>query len=361
MRKLSFLFLCIMLGIGLTTSPAGAEVLKEGLNGVWFENVELIFDESGNEIPFNVTPYHVVVPGDHFVGIVCIQGVRVKADPYHWDQGTGEQVTGIFAIRVEAVEPGITWTDNQGNVRTGARITFGAPTVTTFNAADGSSFSTGVVGDEMFAIYHQVPGTTPYEFNGTIVDDVAKATDGPLWATFGHGAGADGVWGTADDDGYAYTYTDELGQPAANFSGAARYALNAIQNNTGWNFTRDLNDPDEAEIGDTLIPGLLNDMYMNSEFTSNPYWVSGSSPWVFQSNDPAYLRATQEQPPGSCRMTGGQNRVIPAVGIDGLDTWGYEFEQLDGDYFVTTGGQIGAPSVDEPRGLYLPLRNFIRS
>lgn len=54
--------------------------------------------------------------------------------------------------------------------------------------------------------------------------------------------------------------------------------------------------------------------------------------------------------PGSCRMTGGNVTVSPALGDDGLETWSYEFKSLDLGEYITTGGQIGAPSGGIPRG-----------
>ena len=319
MRKLWLLFLCLVFGLCVAATPASADILKYGLNGMWFENVELVFDAEGNEVSWvqdfvlypDTNGYRPIGVGDYFAGILSVQGVRIDADPYHWNVDTyNDELTGVFANKIEAIETGIDWysagpdgiygtADDIIHVG-GARITMGAPTITTFNANDGSSFSTGLTGDEMFALYRDVnpaPTTgTPYEFNGTVGQDVFNATDGDLWATFGHGDGADNVWGTNDDTGYAYSYSQALGLPAQNFGGEGWYALNAIQNNTGWIFPGDLNDPDESELGGPggIIAGLLNDMYMNSEFTSNPFWVDGYSPWVFQSNDPAYISAVPE-------------------------------------------------------------------
>lgn len=53
---------------------------------------------------------------------------------------------------------------------------------------------------------------------------------------------------------------------------------------------------------------------------------------------------------GSCRMTGGNATVSPAIGEDGLDTWSYDFKSLGTGAWITTGGQIGAPSGGIPRG-----------
>ena len=53
---------------------------------------------------------------------------------------------------------------------------------------------------------------------------------------------------------------------------------------------------------------------------------------------------------GECRMTGGNATVSPAIGIDNIETWTYDFNSLDEDFWITTGGQIGAPSGGDPRG-----------
>lgn len=58
----------------------------------------------------------------------------------------------------------------------------------------------------------------------------------------------------------------------------------------------------------------------------------------------------EEQPPGPCRMTGGNATVIPSTGLLGLPTWAYGFDKVSDEYWITTGGQIGAPSGDNPRG-----------
>jgi len=56
---------------------------------------------------------------------------------------------------------------------------------------------------------------------------------------------------------------------------------------------------------------------------------------------------------GACRMTGGNATVSPAIGFDGLDTWTYEYdgvseESFDTGFWITTGGQINAPSGNQP-------------
>ncbi len=52
----------------------------------------------------------------------------------------------------------------------------------------------------------------------------------------------------------------------------------------------------------------------------------------------------------SCRMTGGNVTVSPALGDDGLETWRYDFKSLQLGEYITTGGQIGAPTGEISRG-----------
>jgi hypothetical protein len=52
-------------------------------------------------------------------------------------------------------------------------------------------------------------------------------------------------------------------------------------------------------------------------------------------------------------MTGGNATVSPTIGFDGLDTWTYDYtgpqeESFDTGFWITTGGQINAPSGNQP-------------
>ena len=86
--------------------------------------------------------------------------------------------------------------------------------------------------------------------------------------------------------------------------------------------------------------------------------VSGSLRGVFDLDTPFEVSSNlnisftveEEKVPGQCRMTGGNATVSPAIGIDGLETWTYDWEGFDTGFWITTGGQIGAPSGGEPRG-----------
>jgi len=148
------------------------------------------------------------------------------------------------------------------------------------------------------------------ENNGPIKDDIEKASDGNLLATFGYDSNTaldnggavdqplagwnDGVAaGDSDDGGYYYSYTTSFGMPIADFEGNAFAALDFVRNNTGkFDGEGYENDPNEKEM-DFLIPNLLTDMYLTSEFEAYPGWFSGDSPWIFVGNDPAWLQTTE--------------------------------------------------------------------
>jgi hypothetical protein len=65
------------------------------------------------------------------------------------------------------------------------------------------------------------------------------------------------------------------------------------------------------------------------------------------------LNSTPVVRSGACRMTGGNATVAPVIGTDERDTWTYDFEVasdeqgFDGSW-ITTGGQINAPSGNTP-------------
>lgn len=307
MKRLKFLtvILSIIVGIGIMAGQAGASLLVEGDNNLYFLNFETLFDSSGNEIQYTsgeASSYTAVV-GDTFVGIIEIQGIR-EGGLQHWWSGPNEQLTGIFAQTIVAIYgPGADPYDDPTNPNMQTHIVLGAPAISTFTTLGGDIFNTGLVGNESLALYYESgAGTTAFESDGSIVDDVAKATDGNLWMTLGYGPGTDGVYddeaggGGADNDGYNYSHTEPLGGTVDNFTGENWAALNVYQNPDFVLLTGDMNDPNEFEIGGPLglIPGLLTDAYLSGEFESNPDWHNGDSPWVFASNDPAHIGVVPE-------------------------------------------------------------------
>lgn len=307
MKRLKFLavILSLMVGIGIMASPAGAMLLVLGDNKLEYNNFETVFDWEGNEVEFTagVPPSRELVVGDHFAGIINVQGIT-EGGVKHWYSSPTDQLTGIFVQRIEAIYDPFTNPDPYAGGPTGlTHIVMGAPTISTFTTLTGETFSTGLTGDESMVLYYESGGgVTPFESNGSIVDDVAKATSGNLWMTFGYGPGADGAYdngdgtGGADNDGYNYSHTEPLGGLVDNFTGENWAALNVYRNPYNVLLAGNMNDPNELEIGGPLgvIPGLLTDIYLSGEFEMNPDWYVGDSPWVFESNDPAHIDVVPE-------------------------------------------------------------------
>jgi len=312
MKRIAGWMFGILLGLGVVATPASAEIfVPDADNRVFFFNFENLFDANGDLKAPSAAP----VVGDHLAGIISVQNILVQGNPSHYLQSATDQLSGVFAQKILEVK-----VDGFGITH----LTLGNPTVGSF-CSGIDCFSTGLAPGEMFAFYHQIGGgTTIFESNGTMADDVTKATDGGLFMTFGldatNGAGLDGVFGTFDDTGYAYSHPI-LG---ANPEGDAFGGLDIKTNNSGFLFAG-INDINECEIGGTPgEPGvgcavtrpapLLSGLVFTSEFEINPDF-STFSPWAFASNDPATLHPLGVIPePSSMWLLG--------MGLSGLGVFG---------------------------------------
>lgn len=289
MKKLiGILIVSLILVFSSMFSQAIGELTPGDENVIFYRNFENVYDANGMYVESGTRE---LVVGDHLFGIINAQNINVGGTTT-WFQSATDQITGIFAQRIEAIFLPDTYDLTGG--QTLPHIVLGPPTITLFCKMGDCVSTMGFLGPgEMFAFFRQTSaGTTPFEYNGTIADDVAKATDGALWLTLGYSAGMDSTYGTADDDGYFYSHVS-LGAPLINFTGETWGQLDAIQNNTGYLFAG-INDPNELEI-DLLISGfsggLLNDIHLSSELELNPDSVllGGNSPWDIRSNDPASM------------------------------------------------------------------------
>lgn len=113
---------------------------------------------------------------------------------------------------------------------------------------------------------------------------------------------------------------------------------------TGVNFDCNLDaDPHDNNVGgDVPVPTAWNYSTATTEV---------NYPWSYYVLTDGSMRfGYLYQIAGECRMTGGNATVSPAIGIDNIETWTYDFNSLDEDFWITTGGQIGAPSAGDPRG-----------
>jgi hypothetical protein len=268
-------------------------------NELYFQNHEAVFDVHGVYVAPD--PDRGILVGDHFLGIINVQNIDASGSNI-WMQAPTDQLSGIFAQQVVGViSPDVY--DPLG-AQTLPHLVLAPAATTMFFDPDGNSFDISPWLDptqnEIMSFWTQTgAGTTVYESNGIMLDDIQIATDGALWASFGYnnngttvGAANDPAF-VSDDDGYFYSHVS-IGVPLANFTGEAWAGLDAIVNNTGFIFT-DINDPSEVEM-DLIIANLFNDMYMSSELEPNPNAVQmgGNSPWDLRSNDPAHINPVPE-------------------------------------------------------------------
>lgn len=264
-----------LLGFVVMTPTASAvNLLSAGVdNDVFFTNVENLFDATGRQLP----PLTPPAPGMYLAGILNIQNVDAPPGSDFFNSGPGGEVSGVFAQLLTGVVP------LGGGV---FGLTFGNPVVTTFYkdtnlngvwepglGEDG--FVTGLApGGEMFGFYEDDPAVSLYESNGTMADDVTKATDDSLLLTLGISIPTDSVTGFV-------TLVPGPFCPAPP-CGVQFGALSVLQNNTGFSFAP------------VFFEGLLGDVVYTSQFGPRPV---GS--WDFESEDPARIHPESVIPEAS--------------------------------------------------------------
>lgn len=283
--------------MGATTASAQPLIGFEN-NDFFYVNFESAFDADGNHKALSEA--NPLVVGDHFFGIFNIQNISVGANPSHWFQSGTDQISGVFAQRVESVYiPPVAdpFDPAQTNL---VHVTLGLPTISSFTRGADTASTVGLLGPgEMFSLYHQTGGgTTVFEANGTMADDLAKATDGTKFFSLGFSPGADLNYETlADNTGFFYSHANLPG-PLLNFTGEAWGGLNVVFNGTGFPTFLGLNDPSENEMGWTVpfVTPLFTDVILSSELEPNPTSISfgGISPWDLRSNDPGTIHPTPE-------------------------------------------------------------------
>lgn len=301
MKRKATLFLAgLAAAVTMGASTASAQpLLLDVDNDFFYNNFESLFDSAG----IYKAPGTAVAVGDHLLGIINVQNIDANGTT-HWFSGPTDQITGVFVQRVEAVYPPtfvVPGTDPFDPLQTNfTHITLGLPTISGFThpgldgilgtGDDQLASTAGVLGaGEILALYHQTGvGTTTFESNGTMADDLTKATDGNLLFSLGLTPGT----------GFFYTHANlPVVSPLVNFSGESWAGLNVVANNTGFPTFLGLNDPNETEMGGA---GLLTDAILSSELEPNvfsifhPNATVGTSPWDFRSNDPGTIHPTPE-------------------------------------------------------------------
>jgi hypothetical protein len=227
--------------------------------------------------------------GDVFAGVFNVQNITNDASGVtSWFQGATDQFSGYFSQQIAAVYPAGSDPYNAAQVND-AHLVLNAPTVDPFGRLGAG---------QMYQLYYQSGGgTTVFTKVGTFASTIATATDGTLWATLGAGAGIP-VPGTAPLNGYAYTHAD-LTQTQLNIVNTSLQALNVITTGGAFNLPNihKINDVNENEVGGVgPVPSTgqcvssntttCTDFIGTVKVTFNTGFLTGQSPWTFDSNDP---------------------------------------------------------------------------
>lgn len=292
MRKKIGLLLVLVFAFFVVGQSAQATILTCGTNKIFYNNYETVFRDDGsgnyNEIDQTSAPVDLE-ENDIFVGIINIQEITDINNISIWDNPGGDQLTGIFAQEITDI-----------TVASSSRLLIDVvPTsVTTFNPLVGSSFTTGLAPNEMFEIYLDTGGSTPFTTGGTIESGVTAATNGVSWMTMGD-ADSPVVPNTtfnATGEEYAWADVTPFGTPFVDFAGEQFLGLSVLEyygnliNLLGIPL---LNDPTETRFNSDV------EFYANSELTINPDFkglTGGTQNWVFESNDPGRLNNGVPEP-----------------------------------------------------------------
>lgn len=277
MKRLGFLTAVVALALMIYSVPAQAfPTLDSGINKLYFTNAEsldnvdgsftTVTDNAGNVV---VTP--TVTVGDIFYGVLRVQDVNLGLT---WDDdnnpdGGLDTLTGYFRTQVTNIT-----TDSAGT-----HITHGAATsADTFGIFSANDIAAGAV-MKLFAD----SGSSSYtqdSVGGQSVD-IANATDGSHWATFGLGMGST----------YYYSHSPSIVpvNPSDNI-GRTWFGLDIVtiggvaQNFSGYPF---FFTDDSGEYESNLGGGGFSpvQMYGHSDVTV----ADGSTNWMFDSDDPAVI------------------------------------------------------------------------
>ena len=102
-----------------------SELTPDKENALFYRNFENVFDSNG----VYKAPDSQMVVGDHLVGIINVQNINVEGTTT-WFQSPTDQLTGIFAMRVEAIVDPDTY--DPSGTQTLPHLVLGSPTINLF-------------------------------------------------------------------------------------------------------------------------------------------------------------------------------------------------------------------------------------
>ena len=268
LRSLLAIFagLCFLIGANPSWATPVFTLYEE--NHLFFQNAENWVDMDDSTM---------ISPGDYFYGITSVQNIYVGGVETWSASNSGTTIdsfSGYFLTEVTSVTapPGHPAADPTPHITLGP-YTLGADP---WGIIANTELASGVV----MKMYTDTG--TGYETNGDLADDIRKATDGALWATFK-------TSGTETGVPYWYTHAP-LTPPGAGVDvGTSFGGLDAVF--APFPFSK-LDDPLEHEIGPAGNPALV-DMIFTSELEDGPIHLQGS-PWRFGSEDPATINPVPE-------------------------------------------------------------------
>lgn len=288
-KKIGLLLTLVLAFLVVGQSAYALPYIANGTNKIFYNNYETVFrkDANGNynEINSSLGPVTLIAT-DIFVGIINVQEITNASNQTIWDNPNGDQLTGIFAQEI---------TGFLINPSGGFTVDVKPTSITTFNPLVGNSFSTGLAANEMFGVYLDAGGSTPFTTAGTISAGVAAATNGLSWMTLGDADPIVVPGTTFNTPGQEYAWsaiTSNFGDSFADFEGDQFLGLSVLSYAGGlpWIGNPLLNDPTENRFNSNV------QFYANSELTINPDYLTGGSRWVYESNDPARVNGVVPEP-----------------------------------------------------------------
>jgi len=284
------------------SAAQAAPTFTNGLNDIYVTNAESAFrtdaqcaavggclgagtGPAGFQTVDPSVPNNVRV-GDVFAGVFNVQNITNDGTGVtSWFQNNNDQLSGYFAQQVSAVYAPDPYPGGAGAPLEHVALT--NPTVDPF----------GILGaGEMYRLYAAGAGQTPFTKVGSFASTIAAATDGTLWATLGVAPGIP-TPGTAPAS-YAYTHTDpSLTLQAIN--SISYQGLNIVNTGAAFNLgnIHRINDVNENEVGGvgpapstgtctSSASTTCTDFIGTVKVTFNTGFLTGQSPWTFDSNDP---------------------------------------------------------------------------